>query len=338
VFHRVLAYRQTPAVGETRVEFDRYQCLPVKVIAADGCTTQALYDYRTLQPVQVTDPNDNLQQASYDAFGRLSLSSFHGTEMGEPVGFAPLQGQTMAGSIAEAIIDNAAGLGDWAMAYVYESDSWMGELPAHGVADAWAIDQQVQAGRVTLEGRLRASARLQWQRGALPAEVAETLAPLVSRSRQPVRVAAFLADRYPGDPERQVRMSIESFDGFGRVLQSKQRVEPGLAWQVDEDGALLPGEAQADPRWRVSERVEYDTKGQVIRVYRPYFANSDRYINDDSQRDAEHGYHDLQFYDALGRPTQTWTAAGWLRRQRYTPWYSISEDENDTAEEVLAMR
>ena len=337
-FHRVLAYRQTPAVGETRVEYDRYQCLPVKVIAADGCTTQAVHDYRTLQPVQITDPNDNLQQASYDALGRLSLSSFHGTEMGEPVGFAPLNGQTMAGSIADAIADDAAGLGDWAMAYVYESDSWMGEPPATGVADEAAIAAQVNAGRVTLDGRLRASARRQWHLGLLDSDSAEALAPLVSRCRQPVRVAAFQADRYPGDPQRQVRMSIESFDGFGRSVQSKQRVEPGLAYQVDEDGALLPGEAQADPRWRVSERVEYDTKGQVIRAYRPYFANSDRYINDDSQRDAEHGYHDLQFYDALGRPTETWTAAGWLRRQRYTPWYSISEDENDTAEEVLAMR
>jgi YD repeat-containing protein len=134
-------------------------------------------------------------------------------------------------------------------------------------------------------------------------------------------------------------MSMESFDGFGRSVQSKQRVEPGLAHRVNDEGELLAGDdAHADPRWRVSERVEYDTKGQVIRVYRPYFANSDRYINDDSHRDAEHSYHDLQFYDALGRPTETWTAAGWLRRQRYTPWYSISEDENDTAEEVLAMR
>ena len=337
-FHRVLAYRQTPAVGETRVEYDRYQLMPVKVIAADGCTTLAQSDYRTLQPVQITDPNDNLQQVSYDVFGRVSLTSFHGTEMGQAVGFAPLQGQIMAGSIADAIADTAAGLGDWATAYIYESDSWMGELPTASVVDEFAIGQQVNAGRVTLNGHLRAWARLQWHQGLLDNDSAEALAPLVSRARQPVRVAAFHADRYPGDPERQVRMSIESFDGFGRSLQSKQRVEPGQAYQVDEDGALLPGEAQADPRWRVSERTEYDTKGQVIRAYRPYFANSDRYINDESQRDAEHGYHDRQFYDALGRPTETWTAAGWLRRQRRTPWYSISEDENDTAEEVLAMR
>lgn len=338
-FYRVQAYRPTPAVGETRVEYDAYQCLPVKVIAADGCTTQAAYDYRHLQPMQVIDANDNRQQASYDAFGRVSISTFFGTEMGEPVGFAPLQGQTMAGTIGEAITDNAAGLGDWSMAYIHESDSWMGQPPPTGVTDVDALAAQVTAGRVTLAGLLRASARQQWHRGLLAADIAEALAPLESYTRQPVRVAAFQADRYPGDPQRQVRMSMESFDGFGRSVQSKQRVEPGLAHRVNDEGELLAGDdAHADPRWRVSERVEYDTKGQVIRVYRPYFANSDRYINDDSHRDAEHSYHDLQFYDALGRPTETWTAAGWLRRQRYTPWYSISEDENDTAEEVLAMR
>jgi hypothetical protein len=337
-FYKVKAYRQTPALGETRVEYDPYHCLPKRVIAADGCTTQALYDYRNLQPVEVIDANDNRQQASYDAFGRVSLSSFHGTEMGLPVGFAQLQGQTMAGTIAEAIADNAAGLGDWAMAYVYEGDAWMGEAaPGDGV-DAYALVEQIEAGKVTLAGHLRASARQQWLQGVMTLGDAEVLGPLASRTRQPVRVAAFQADRYPGDPERQVRMNIESFDGFGRSLQSKQRVEPGLAHQVDEDGMLLPEDAYADPRWRVSERVEYDTKGQVVRAYRPYFANSDRYIDTASHRDAEHSHHDLQRYDAMGRPTETWTAAGWLRRQRYNPWYSVSEDENDTAEEVLASR
>lgn len=337
-FYKVKAYRQTPATGQTCIEYDPYQCQPIRVIAADGCTTQASYCYRTFQPTTIVDPNDNSQQASYDAFGRLSISSFFGTEMGEPVGFAALAGQTMAGSIAEAIVDNAAGLGDWATAHLYETDSWMGLIPTQSVADEFALTAQIAAGRLTLNGHLRHSARQQWQQGLLDNEVAEALAPLAGRARQPVRVASFQADRYPGDPQRQVRMSIQSSDGLGRSLQSKQRVEPGMARQVDEEGLLLPGEGHADPRWRVSERVEYDTKGQVIRVYRPYFANSDRYINDQSQRAEADSYHDVQFYDALGRPTETWTAAGWLRRQRYTPWYSISEDENDTAEEVLAAR
>ena len=40
----------------------------------------------------------------------------------------------------------------------------------------------------------------------------------------------------------------------------------------------------------------------------------------------------------MGRPTITLTAKGWMRRLTYQTWYTISEDENDTAEEVEASR
>ena len=73
-----------------------------------------------------------------------------------------------------------------------------------------------------------------------------------------------------------------------------------------------------------AERVEYNNKGLAVRVYRPYFANHHRYINDESFR--LFGYCDQQFYDPLGRPTQTITASGYRRRQTYLTWYSIAED------------
>ena len=84
----------------------------------------------------------------------------------------------------------------------------------------------------------------------------------------------------------------------------------------------------ADSRWRISERVEYNSKGLAIRIYRPYFADRHGYINDQSLR--ELGYSDRQFYDSLGRPTRTLTAAGFMRRMTYWAWYTVSEDENDT--------
>ncbi|MDP1045237.1 hypothetical protein Q6332_29735, partial [Klebsiella pneumoniae] len=72
-------------------------------------------------------------------------------------------------------------------------------------------------------------------------------------------------------------------------------------------------------------------------VYRPYFAQGWRYINDASLR--QHGYHDKQFYDPLGRPTNTVLAKeGYLRRVTYRGWYTINEDENDTYEEVMAAK
>ncbi|OUM09168.1 toxin [Pseudomonas syringae] len=157
----------------------------------------------------------------------------------------------------------------------------------------------------------------------------------------PLASAALVADRYPEDPDQQIRISMASIDGFGRTLQTRQKVEDGDAYAVDQWGNFemeggKPKIVHASPRWRVSERVEYNNKGLAVRVYRPYFTNSHRYVNDASIR--SHNIVDKQFYDPLGRPTITLIAKGWMRRQTYRTWYVISEDENDTAEEVLANR
>ncbi|AKK00811.1 SpvB/TcaC N-terminal domain-containing protein [Pseudomonas chlororaphis] len=157
--------------------------------------------------------------------------------------------------------------------------------------------------------------------------------------REPVHVAILQADRYPHPPDnpgRKIRIAVQCWDGFGRRLQSKQKVEPGMAYQIDEDGGLVldddqPVSAPAAERWRVSERVEYNNKGLAVRAYRPYFADGYRYVNDESFR--RFGHCDQQFYDPLGRPTLTITAMGYWRRQRYLGWYGIAEDENDTLEE-----
>ncbi|MNN34385.1 hypothetical protein D3C81_1481900 [compost metagenome] len=162
--------------------------------------------------------------------------------------------------------------------------------------------------------------------------------------REPVYSVGLLADRYPGDEEMQVRISIACLDGFGRTLQTKQEVEPGKSWLVDENGELLlqddgtPQEAEVPRRWRVSEPVEYNNKGEKVRIYRPYFADQPRYINDRSMR--QHAYHDQQFYDAAGRPTETVLAKKMLqgnppqlkplrREMWYWVWSTVAFDEND---------
>jgi hypothetical protein len=142
----------------------------------------------------------------------------------------------------------------------------------------------------------------------------------------------------------KIRIVITHQDGFVRVLQTKQEVEPGKAWAVNDDGTLklkddgTPEEAEATRRWRVSEPVEYNNKGEKVRIYRPYFADWWGYINDQSMR--VHAFHDQQLYDAAGRPTHTILAKKMpqgpnsellpLRReQRYRCWYTIEFDEND---------
>jgi hypothetical protein len=128
-------------------------------------------------------------------------------------------------------------------------------------------------------------------------------------------------------------------DGFGRTLQSAQRVEPGEAYLREQHGNLRVGDNgpivnTAKQRWAVSGQVEYDNKGLAVRVYQPYFLNDWRYTSDDSS----HTYADTHVYDPLGREIKVITAKGYLRRTQYFPWFVISEDENDTAAEVIESK
>ncbi|RMO96343.1 putative insecticidal toxin complex protein B [Pseudomonas syringae pv. philadelphi] len=287
-FFRPVAFRPSRSHGWSHVEYDAYSLFPTRITDPAGCVTSAEYDYRVLQAKRIIDVNQNSQEADYDAFGRLCATSFYGTELGEAVGFPPLNrtGHYWA-TASEAALQPEYALGKQASALYYDGNTALG--------------------LVTL--------------------------PLAS--------AALLADRYPDDPDRQIRIGIASVDGFGRTLQTRQKVEDGDAYAVDQWGNLeleggKPKIVHASPRWRVSERVEYNNKGLAVRVYRPYFANSHLYVNDASIR--TQNIVDKQFYDPLSRPTITMTAKGWMRRQTYRTWYVISEDENDTAEEVLAAQ
>ena len=285
-FYQITASRPTRSHGETLVEYDPYHLFMTRTIDPAGCATRATYSYHSLQPWRIVDPNQNTQEAAYDAFGMLRATSFYGTELGVEVGFAPLEDYVhYAGGPSAAITAAPEALGDYATACFYDPFSWV-------------------------------------------------------QRREPIHSAILQADRYPVDPDKQIRIALASVDGFGRTLQTRQLVENGDAYSVIEGELELENEqprtVPAAPRWRVSERVEYNNKGLAVRVYRPYFANSATYVNDRSFR--EHGYCDRQFYDPLGRPTVTLTAAGWMRRQTYLTWYTIAEDENDTEEEMLALK
>ena len=250
-FCRVEQFRPTASHGWSTVEYDDYNLLVKAVTAPDGCTTSATYSYRSMQPVKIVDPNRNSQEALYDGFGVLRMTSFYGTELGKEVGFQSLVDAVMEEQKPVDAIAAPSTI-EFATVHYYDAFSWADhKVPVHSLAMQW--------------------------------------------------------DRYPDDPERQLRKSLASVDGFGRTLQTRQLVEPGKAYQVidgrlnvGEDGKLI--EVEADPRWRVSERVEYNNKGLAVRVYRPYFTNTEGYVDDSSAR--EHWYHDEQFYDPLGRPTR----------------------------------
>lgn len=347
-FYNVKHFQQTQSHGITKVTYDPYWCLHTAIELPDGCITRTLNtDYCTFLPAAIEDPNRNMQEARYNAFGEVLVTSFYGTELGEKVGFHSLRNYLPPDdrSPTRAIETPREAIGNYAMAMFSDAFSWMGRIPVTPLPEDEWFDWARAEGFVLPSGHLCDRARQHLSALENPSANEQLLQQYVDAAhREPVHVATLQADRYPGDPELQIRIAIIHQDGFGRVLQTKQEVEPGKAWVVADDGTLklkedgTPEEAEATRRWRVSEPVEYNNKGETVRIYRPYFADKFLRIKDDSLR--AFAYHDQQFYDAAGRPTHTVLAKKMaqgpnsellpLRREmRYRCWYTIAFDEND---------
>jgi hypothetical protein len=344
-FHKPESLQATALQGRVTVEHDAYHCCVLAIRQEDGCTTQARYDYRVMAPTQITDANGNINEVLMNPFGQVLASSVHGTEQGRPVGFARLSSYRRPDSLtpSSAIADPQGALQKATSVAAYDVFSWMGRIKENARRDIEWLKRCVAQGLLLPDGHICTRARELAASGARLSGDAQQLAALIQQAhREPVHTALLSADRYPDD-QQQIHISLSCLDGFGRELQSKQKVDPGLAYLVGDDNRLVlvndvAHESATTTRWCVTGRQEYNNKGLPIRIYRPYFADRHCYVKDTSMRTLDH--YDLQHYDALGRPTETFLAKqgaiSYLRRHRYHPWYSVMEDENDTLEEVMS--
>ncbi|MBP5955354.1 toxin [Pseudomonas anatoliensis] len=339
-FYQVRDYNETPSHGVTHAVYDDYRLAVTSVELPDGCTTQITYDYHALQPMRIVDANDNIEEVIYEPSGQPLATSFHGTENGLAVGFAPLSEYRRPEDHRPdpAIEDPEVAIQKAASTLRKDLFSWMGQLP---VGDS-SSDEWIASGYLLPSGHIRASARRRLARlNTLTTAEQALRSAIASVRREPVHSVVLSADRYPDDEVKaQIQIIKTCVDGFGRALQTQQLVDPGMAYKVVdgslviEDGKYV--EVYADSRWRISERVEYNNKGLPIRQFRPYFADTHGYVNDQSLH--ELGYFDQLFYDPLGRPIKLINAKGDFSREAYHPWYHTSEDFNDTAESVSPKR
>jgi hypothetical protein len=334
-FYKVRSYHETLSQGATLAEYDAYHLAITRVELPDHCTTHIEYDYHALQPLRIIDANENIEEALYEPSGQPLTTTFYGTERGVAAGFKPLsEYQPPEDHRPDPAIENPEGAVQKAASTLRKDlFSWMGQVPPHAVA----LTEWINQGYVLPSRHIRARARRQLTRRTVLTATELALREVIdSAHREPVHSVVLSADRYPDDEvPAQIQIIKACVDGFGRALQSQQLVDPGKAYAVDADGSLIVEDGQfvevdADPRWRISERVEYNNKGLAVRKFRPFFANSHGYVNDQSLR--ELGYFDQLFYDPLGRPIKLINARGDFSRESYHPWYHASEDFNDTAE------
>lgn len=356
-FYRPLAQQSSTLVGKTKLVWDPHYCAVTGIILADGSTTTAEYDYRFITPYQLTDINDNVHHVAFDAFGRATSSRFWGTELRHQdqdqhgnqyqdkiveSGFSqPSVKPFTAPTSIEGAIAKENEVIPVAQFSVYQPFSWMAKISIKRI-DKLTHEALIQHHAMTEDGYfcLLGSRRfLQQNKSSLDQRIVNDISnPL----RHPPHAMTVVTDSYDRHTQKQQHQQvIVCSDGFGRALQSAQRVEEGEAYCRELNGKLRskdnsPVVAEAKSRWAVSGRVEYDNKGLAIRAYQPYFLDDWRYISDDSARKNTYAgiYADTHVYDPLGREIKVITAKGYQRRAQYFPWFVISEDENDTAAEV----
>ncbi|SDT37109.1 SpvB/TcaC N-terminal domain-containing protein [Pseudomonas prosekii] len=334
-FYRVIKYNETLSHGVTEATYDDYFLASLSVKLPDGCTTRVEYDYHSLQPLRITDANDNVEEALNGPSGPHTVT-YHGTENGIPAGFLPIDkyNRPEDASPATAIEFPKQALQDAASTFRKDLFSWMGLLPDSVRQTPEWLSDWITQGYVLHSQHIRASARLRLARLKSRTSAEQALWDLlVSVPRIPVHSVALSADRdYYDEEPSQIRIILNIVDGFGRALQTQQRVEPGDAYVV-ENGKLViengkPKVAHAERRWRISERVEYNNKQLPVRTYRPYFANAYGYIDDECFK--EFGHHDKSFYDVLGRLNKIINAKADIALEIIHPWYTTKLDFNDT--------
>lgn len=359
-FYRPEKQRSSALVGYSQLHWDETQCAVITLTLADGSTTHADYDYRFITPYLLTDINDNQHFIALDALGRVTSSRFWGSELhGDEVvesGFSqPSAKPFTAPTSIETAIGVESDILPVAQFSVYQPFSWMRKLHLPMV-DEWLVslnnephgqnnpaltrDMLISGQFMTEEGYLCVLGSRRWQQQSqYPLNKEMSMGIHSPLRRSPPHAMTVVTDRYDRDTQTQQHQQlIVCSDGFGRTLQVAQRVDPGEAYLREEDGSLSHDShgltvATTEQRWAVSGRVEYDNKGLAVRAYQPYFLNDWRYVSDDSAR--QEAYADTHRYDPLGRESQVITAKGYLRRTQYFPWFVISEDENDTAAELI---
>ncbi|WP_387465323.1 SpvB/TcaC N-terminal domain-containing protein [Photorhabdus sp. RM323S] len=333
-FWRPQTQRNTQLTGKITLTWDTNYCVVTKTQDAAGLTTSAKYNWRFLAPEQLTDINDNEHLITLDALGRQVTQRFWGTENGRMTGYSSPEQMPFSPPASVETAINLTGPLPVARCQVYAPESWMPVLSQQTLNKLTEQDRQTlyKSGIITEDGYICTLAHRRWVQSQSAAT--QLISPLHHSTRLPPHSLTLTTDRYNHDSEQQIRQQVVFSDGFGRLLQAAARHEAGMAWQRNKDGSLVTKTENAKSRWAVTGRTEYDNKGQPIRTYQPYFLNDWRYVSDDKARQAKEAYADTHVYDPVGREIKVITAKGWFRRTLFTPWFTVSEDENDTAAEV----
>jgi RHS repeat-associated protein len=275
--------------GFYTIAYDTYYLSATQVTDALNNVISAEIDYRTLQPYLLTDPNGNTSEVFTDALGMVIATSVYGEEQGVEMGDMPLRGTDGYSEIENPTI---AQILVNPQTYLQNATSFF-----HYDLNAW-VDRSEPPQFIVLARERHVNE--------------ESDAP-------PESPAGGLG----------IQMSLGFSDGFGRSIQNKVRVEPGVAWVQQSDNTFI--EQQVIDRWLVSGRTVYNNKQKPVKQYEPFYSGAWEY--EDEEFFAEYGVTPVIHYDPLLRVVRTDTPKGFFSKVAFTPWEVRTYDENDTVKD-----
>lgn len=145
-----------------------------------------------------------------------------------------------------------------------------------------------------------------------------------------VHTAVLSAERYPDDSAVRIQIALEYKNGFRRTAQTKTLAEPGEAYAIDSYTGELNVKI-CKRRWLTSGAKVFDNKGNPVKTYAPYYAESPLFTSHATLDRFE--YATTTYYDALNRPMQVLSPKGFLTQTHRSPWEKRVYDANDTLSE-----
>lgn len=259
-----------------------------------------LFNFRTLSPQRMRDPNDNLSEAFTDELGLVKALAVFGKS-------------------AEA--DDLTGLNEFTDA---------AEMAA--VADFFNAINSVD---LTNRGKnllQHATARFVYDFDAYinsgkPAVVASIMREehYIKNNNSPVQ----LSFEYSNGLGKVVMKKVQAEPGWAKkvVVAADDTyivISEDTANLKDGNGQPLPKQL----RWIGNGRTVLNNKGNAVKQYEPYFSVTHQY--EDLKELVETGVTPLLFYDAAGRLVKTEMPDGTFSKTEFDSWKQAIFDQNDT--------
>ncbi|MBD1930315.1 MULTISPECIES: SpvB/TcaC N-terminal domain-containing protein [Cyanophyceae] len=250
-------------------------------------------NYRTMQPEQITDPNDNRAQVAFDALGMVAGTAVMGKE-------TETKGDLLDGFKADltqaeidAFLANPLGM----------AASLLGNATTRIIYDLeqFRTDQQP----------------------AVAAAIArETHVGDPGGAQSKVQVSFSYSDGFGREVQQKVQ--AEPGDAPQREANAANPNRPGDL--ILENGQ--PKLAPTDPRWVGNGRTIFNNKGKPVKQYEPFFSSTHLY--EDEPEMVMTGVTPILFYDPVERVVATLHPNHTYEKVVFDPWQQVTWDVNDT--------